>query len=133
MKKNDLILIIILLAAGILSMVGISAKNVDNVNKVAVIRVDNSVVSRIRVNDSKEERRVSFKFAGNMGYLDIKNGAVKMEEMDIAICPEKICSDTGWISKPYQTIVCLPNKITVSFENSGKPAADEDTLDGVSY
>jgi hypothetical protein len=44
--------------------------------------------------------------------------------MDKKICPNAICSDTGWISKPYQTIVCLPNHIVLSLEGSKKDDVD---------
>lgn len=37
--------------------------------------------------------------------------------MDKRICPRKICSETGWIDKQYQNIVCLPNKILVKIES----------------
>jgi hypothetical protein len=29
------------------------------------------------------------------------------------LCSKHICSKTGWIGKPWQVIVCLPNKIIV--------------------
>ncbi|WP_282433973.1 NusG domain II-containing protein [Desulfosporosinus lacus] len=32
------------------------------------------------------------------------------------MCPKSICSDTGWIETAYQSIVCLPNQITVRIE-----------------
>lgn len=51
-----------------------------------------------------------------------------MLEMDRKICPDAICSDTGWIRKKYQSIVCLPNKIVVRFQQE-----QEDEVDIISY
>lgn len=41
-----------------------------------------------------------------------------MVEMNKEICPESICSETGWIDSFYQSIVCLPNGIIVTIEGS---------------
>ncbi|KUO76865.1 MAG: hypothetical protein APF77_21525 [Clostridia bacterium BRH_c25] len=117
MKRNDVILIASLLVLGFLSMFIISVMNTEDISKVAVIHIDNREVYKIPINNGNGEKRVDLEFSGRTGYLDIKDGAVKMEEMEIEICPQKICSETGWISKPYETIVCLPNKIVVSIEN----------------
>ena len=88
-------------------------------------------MSRISIDNSAELKTVSFKFGENTGYLDIKDGAVKMREMDIKICPEKVCSETGWISKSYETIVCLPNRIVVSIENGEANKGNDNLVDSV--
>ena len=33
------------------------------------------------------------------------------------LCPRGICSHTGWISRDYQSIVCVPNRIIVAFSD----------------
>lgn len=133
MRRNDIILITFLLAASFMPMVIISAMSTEGKSKEAVIRIGNREAYRIPINDSKEARRVSFEFSGNTGYLDIKDGAVKMEEMERTVCPERICSETGWISKSYEAIVCLPNKIVVSIESSKGSDVNESSVDGISY
>lgn len=131
--RNDILLIIFLLAAGFLSMFTVSTLNKENVSSVAVVSIDSREAYRIPLDGSQIEERVKIKFKNHTGYIDIKNGSVRMEEMDSAICPEKICSETGWIEKSYQTIVCLPNKIVVRIENDRKDAPSEFAVDGVSF
>lgn len=65
----------------------------------------------------------SFKFEENTGYIEVKDGAVRMLEMEKDICPERICSNTGWIKESYETIVCMPNGIIVNIRE------DKDNFD----
>ena len=77
------------------------------------------------MNESKE---IIFDFDGHQGVLHFKDGKIKMETMDIDLCPKQICSKTGWIEFNYESIVCLPNKIIVTINfNKG------DDLDSVSF
>ena len=118
--KSDKILlgiILIIFIASAISIVIIS--NTGNNNKKVIIKVQGIVIREIPLNKSDKSEIYKFNFNKNNGYIEIKNGSVRMIEMDRKICPRKICSDTGWISKGYQAIVCLPNKIVVSIE-SGK-------------
>lgn len=50
----------------------------------------------------------------------IEDGEVRMEEAD---CPDKLCISQGKISKPGQTIICLPNKTMVTI-TGGKSEYD---------
>ena len=43
--------------------------------------------------------------------IEIKGGKVRMLE---AQCPNRLCVHQGWIGFEGQSIVCLPNKVTVS-------------------
>lgn len=96
----------------------------DTQKKEVVIKVQGRVVKDIPINDFENDKIYKFNFSKNTGYIEVKNGSVRMLEMDKKICPKKICSDTGWINKGYQEIVCLPNKITVSIKPSEKESID---------
>lgn len=49
--------------------------------------------------------------------VEIKDRRVRISDSD---CPDKICEKTGFITSPMQSIVCLPNRISVRIidENS---------------
>lgn len=36
------------------------------------------------------------------------------------ICPEGICSKTGWIKNEYEIIVCMPNGISVNIKEKNQ-------------
>ncbi len=43
-------------------------------------------------------------------FLEIEGGRVRMVD---SACPDKLCVRTGWISRPGESIVCLPNRVVV--------------------
>ena len=121
-------LIAFLITASIFSSIYISIINKDLDNKRIVVKVENKIVKEISVNKSTPSKTYEFDFGTNKGYVEIKDGKARMLKMDKNICPQRICSDTGWISKKYETIVCLPNRIVVGIEQSG-----EDNIDVTTY
>ncbi|HYE09066.1 MAG TPA: NusG domain II-containing protein [Patescibacteria group bacterium] len=131
-KRNDIILIISILLISILGIFAIRMMDKEYNIKTAVITIDGSEVSRVSIADTAEEKTISFKFGDHLGYLEVKDGAVRVIEMDKKVCPEGICSDTGWISKSYETIVCLPNRIAVYIENGEAANEDSNLVDSVS-
>ncbi len=46
--------------------------------------------------------------------LEIRPGKIRILQND---CPKQICVHTGFIDKPYQTIVCVPKKIVIYIKN----------------
>lgn len=46
----------------------------------------------------------------------IENGQVYVADAD---CPDKVCQHTGKISRENQTIVCLPNRVTITITGEG--------------
>ncbi len=115
MKKGDIVIIATLILISLITSGFIISSKAKAKGGYAVVRVDNKVVKKVPLN---QKGIYDFKFGENSGFIEVKDNAVRMKEMDKDICPEGICSDTGWISKGYQSIVCLPNRIIVSFENN---------------
>ncbi len=129
MTKWDKILIILILILSLAGLTFVSAMGIDSNQKYAVVMVNGETIKKISVSGTEKNQIHDFEFGGgHKGYIEINNGKVRMLEMDKKICPNSICSNTGWISKKYQNIVCLPNKITVSFEQKS-----DDELDIISY
>lgn len=128
MTRWDKIIIVSVLLIGISGMFLLSLPEVDKNMKYVVISANGKEVEKILVPQNDRNKIVEFAFEGGVGSIEINEGAVRMLEMDRDICPEGICSDTGWITRKHQTIICLPNKIAVSFEGQS-----DDGLDGISY
>lgn len=56
--------------------------------------------------------------------IEIKDKKVHFKHSD---CPDKICVNTGWLSKTGQTAVCLPNKLSVVVKTDEKKDNTIDT------
>ena len=99
--------------------------------KYITVYVDNEFVMEISFNEVTEEK-ISFPFGENnehVAVLEIKQGRVRLLPIeDRSLCPRGICAHTGWISRSYESIVCVPNRIIISFRDK-KP----DGVDGVTY
>ena len=94
------------------------------------IQVDNEFVMEVSFDESTAKQvAVPFGAAGeHSALLEISAGRVRMLPMEEELCPRGICSHTGWISRGFQSIVCVPNRIVVSF------AGEKDAgVDGVTF
>lgn len=93
--------------------------------KIVEIKVYGNMVEKLSLTEDTSNI-YSFEFEENTGYIEVKDGAVRMLEMDKDICPEGICSKTGWIKEEYETIVCMPNGISVNIKNNENKEKDND-------
>lgn len=56
-----------------------------------------------------------FRFDDIDAEFEVKDGKIRLTK---ASCPDKICEKTGFIGSSAQSIICVPNKITVSVAGS---------------
>lgn len=101
--------------------------------KYVLVYVENRLVAELSLsgNDSFFHE-ISFGQEGrHRAVLELEGGRVRMLPLDESLCPRGICAHTGWISRPYESIVCLPNRIMVVFS---PPATDRGGgIDGMTY
>lgn len=122
--KWDKIIIVFLLLLSIFPAGVLILKESNKENRRIVIEVDNKVQKSILLNYEEKSEIYKFNFDKNIGYIEVLNGRVKMLEMNKDICPNAVCSDTGWIDTSYQSIVCIPNKIVVTIQGNKKESVD---------
>ncbi len=122
-KKNDVILIVVLLVAALLAYGGIRIYSEKNTgDAVAIVTVDGEEYGRYPL-DEDITKRLEFE-DGTYNVLVIKEGKADITE---ASCPDKICVDHRPINKTGQTIVCLPNRVMVEIENGEESEVDSVT------
>lgn len=129
MKKGDIVIIVLLVITSIAGIFFMELSNTYAYEKYAVIKVGGEKVKTISFND-KTKGVYDFNFENEVGHIEVRDGRVRMLEMDKKICPKKVCSLTGWIDKKYEAIICLPNKIAVDIENKDE---GHEKIDEISF
>ena len=119
MKKNDWILICILLVVAVGFYIGIHV--FQEKGSTVIVTVDGEEVASFPLDED-----TTYEITGvDSGYntLVIADGEAYLSDAD---CPDLVCVHTGKISQEGETIVCLPHKVVVSIEGDGLESGDED-------
>lgn len=100
----DLILILVLLGAGIGLFLFQRSRNTGNTVR---IWSDNELLAEFPLSQDRE-----FIVATELGTntVVIEHGQVSVTDAD---CPDKLCEKMGAISKPGETVICLPHRLVV--------------------
>ena len=102
-----LILIILTLSTVILLVTRSSREQ----GAYVVVMVQNEEIARYSLDIDG-----TYDINGGTNTIEINDGRVRMLE---ALCPNHLCIRQGWISLEGQSIVCLPNKVTVTVRGTG--------------
>lgn len=110
----DIIIILVVVLASTLAL--LSQLNSEESNLSCVIRVEGEVVHSVLL----EELSEGTKYVVD-GELPV---TVVMNETSVyvksASCPDKLCENTGEISRAGQSIVCLPAKVSVTLQSDNR-------------
>jgi len=113
-KKQDVYLILILLAAAAAVFAGYRVLNRGSGSQ-AVVYVGDEEYQRLSLNQD-QELLITGK-GGGTNRLIIRDGQADVTE---ASCPDKICVHQSPISEIGETIVCMPNQVIVTIEGEGQ-------------
>lgn len=127
LKKLDVVIIGVLAVISILSLGVLKLPGKEKYNeKYAVIHVNNKLYKTIPLKENKDVEDIVINTDNGKNIIQFSNGGVRILE---ANCPDQICVNDGFKSKPGEILVCLPNKIVVEIKgqkNNLEP-------DGMSY
>lgn len=84
--------------------------------EIVSVEINGDVVAEYRLSEDGE-----YSLNGGTNLLKIENGEAYLTYAD---CPDKTCVKTGRIRYVGQSIVCLPNKVTVVVRGSGSGGVD---------
>ncbi len=120
LKIGDFILIFFLFCATFFSWMLTHLKN--HSGQIATVYVQNHLIGRFPL---KENRKVTLHGKRGVCTLCIQTRRIRMEKSN---CPLKICQYQGWISKPGEMILCIPNQVYVRIEGSLENNLDAITM-----
>ena len=106
---RDIALILVILAVATVILLVSSSRKEEGA--YVVVMVQNEEVARysLAINGI-------YDINGGTNTIEIEDGRVRMLE---AFCPNHLCIRQGWIHLEGQSIVCLPNKVTVVVRGTG--------------
>lgn len=114
MNKQDFILIGIVLIIVTL-VLGIFKLTEKKGNLNALVYYEDKLILTIDL--TKEEQIYEAKGYNGIVYISAGDGKIKVEDED---SPLHLCSKQGYISKSYESIICLPNKIVVKIDTESE-------------
>ncbi len=125
MKKNDVILIALLLVVALITAGGMRIRKISNTRDTAnvVVTIDGELYGTYPLSEDRTER-IELP-DGSYNILIISDGYADVSE---ASCPDQICVKHNHIRYSKESIVCLPNKVVVTVEG-GK----ENEIDGSTF
>lgn len=119
-RKNDLILILMLLVVALVSYLGIGLyQEMNTKNGVALVTIDGEEYASYPLTVDATER-IELE-DGSYNLLVIEDGKADVTE---ASCPDGICVNHSAIDKRGESIVCLPNKVVVEIINGEESEID---------
>ncbi|MCT2193750.1 NusG domain II-containing protein [Paenibacillus sp. p3-SID1389] len=128
MKRGDVLLIVVLVLLGstwlFLRQVLESRETVDPATLRAEIQVDGKSYRSVPLDVGEETIEIHSKYGNNT--LKVFDGGIQMMYAD---CPKKISMQMGFISRPGETIICVPNRVYVEIVRSGAPGPDDNGVD----
>lgn len=109
MKKNDVILLCVLLSVSLIAFALVSAR-FGNRGHTVVVTVNGEEYCRLPLDQNTEIWIEGY--GGGKNLLVIQDETVCIRE---ATCPDLVCVHTGYADE-IKCIVCAPNRVTVSVE-----------------
>lgn len=128
----DYIIVVLLLLAGSVGIWWNLDRGLPTTQKYLTIYVNNEAVAELSLSpDDCYSYPFTFDQGRHRAVLEIDGGRVRLQPLPEGLCPRGICAHTGWISQPYESIVCLPNRIMIVF--SQVPPGEDGDLDSITY
>lgn len=112
----DVVIIAMVIVAAAFAF--LSQFNTSDSDLTCVIRANGEVVHKVSL-DNVSESKV---YTVHNVNVKISHECVSVSSSD---CPDKLCENTGEISRGGQSIVCLPNKVSVTL------VCEENAVDAV--
>ena len=90
-------------------------------NLTAVITLDGETVAQYRLDQLSQPVTLTVDEGTYPLTIRAEEGRICIQHSD---CPSQDCVRTGWISRPGQQIICLPNRLVISLSGTEPESFD---------
>ncbi|WP_313756305.1 NusG domain II-containing protein [Tissierella sp.] len=129
LTKGDKLLIIIIILISLVSLGFIKNNAINHKEKYISIQVDGKEYKKIIFDKSVIGKTIPIETKFGYNLVEIGEDKVRVIEAD---CPDKIDVLQGYISKPGEIIVCLPNKLVIEIKGIDK-SKEKKEIDYISH
>ena len=126
MTKGDKVLIIVIILISVTSLGLIKSKASGYKEKYISIQINGEEYKKIIFDKKIIGKTIPIESEFGFNLLEIRDEQVRVIE---ASCPDKLDVHQGYISKPGELIVCLPNKLVIEIKGS----QENNEVDHISY
>ncbi len=116
LRPGDIILILILFSLSIAGF--IFQKEIALGGRLYLIEMDGKTLYRLPLSS---DTLITLETRTGSISIRTKSGRVCVSESS---CPLKICVKTGWIKRPGEAIICVPNRMVVRIEGEKRKNVD---------
>lgn len=122
-KKWDIILIALLICLSFLPELLIGSKQTEPYSTTyAEITLDGTLYKTVPLSAHHGITRFTINTAQGSNVVEINDASIGIIDAD---CPDQICVNMGFITKPGQMIVCLPHKLMIEVKTDGTSSNDD--------
>ncbi|MDD4569375.1 MAG: NusG domain II-containing protein [Tepidanaerobacteraceae bacterium] len=126
--RGDKTLIIFILLVALFIFVGFQVYGFTGGRTYAIIEVDGNPYQKVSLGEDGPQLKINVPVPYGENVVEIDRDKVRMFYAD---CPDGDCVRQGWISRPGQIIVCLPNRMVIKIESDDKLTQKD--VDAVSF
>lgn len=119
-KPWDIIIILLMILLSFVPYISLTygqfAKTTEDSQFVASISVNGNEIKRINLTNNLERYTLNLpEVKCNPNAVEVVNEKIRITK---STCPEQICVNTGYISKPGIAIICLPHRVVIEIETT---------------
>ncbi|MDO4287381.1 MAG: NusG domain II-containing protein [Eubacteriales bacterium] len=108
LKKQDVLLLAVFLAVAVVLGVGLLLTRSNGA--IVVVRAGGEQIAEFPL---RKDTTYTIEGIGGTNELVIENGTARLKD---ASCPDQLCVHQGTIQYAGESIICLPNQVTVTIE-----------------
>ncbi len=123
--KGDKVLFFSIILLSFLIFAGFQVYGFAEGKTYVLIEVDGKLFQKISLGQTSPDLKITVPVKTGENVVEIEKDRVRML---FAQCPDEDCVRQGWISRPGQMIVCLPNKMVIKIQSDKSIKQDVDEI-----